>query len=161
MTNLVGGPNKPELEFAFRITMFMGERERFGVGPTGLMRGFTGAAHGTIEGPRLNGKVVSGSGGDYPIFRPDETVQLNAHYLLESTDGTRIYMHNMGYRHATPEVNERLRANEVLDPSSYYFRLHPVFDCPKGPHDWLTRTVIVGTADRREDHSIFDYYAVT
>lgn len=151
----------PGLEFAFRMTIHMKERQRFGTGPTGLERGFTGIARGLIEGPRLNGEVVSGTGGDYPIFRNDNTVNLNAHYVLKAADGTHIYMNNMGYRHASPEVNERMRRNEVPDPSEYYFRLHPVFDCPEGPHDWMTRTVFIGTSDRREDYSIFDYFAVT
>ena len=154
------GPHVPGLAFAFRVTMYMGERMRFGKGATGLGRGYASAAHGVIEGPRLNGKVLENSGGDYAIFRPDHTVQFNAHYVLQADDGTYIYMNNSGFRHGTPEVNARLEANEVLDPSEYYFRMRPVFDCPKGPHDWLTRTVIIGTADRREDHSIFDYYAV-
>ena len=34
------------------------------------------------------------------------------------------------------------------------------FETPPGKHDWLTRTIIVGSAERRTDHSIFDYYAV-
>jgi len=37
-----------------------------------------------------------------------------------------------------------------------------VFDTPIGPHDWLTRTVIVGTGKRHAnpDYTIFTYYAV-
>ncbi|MZR11672.1 DUF3237 family protein [Maritimibacter sp. DP07] len=151
----------PGLEFIFRMTIFMKERQRFGPGPAGVGRGFTGIDHGEITGPRLTGRVLGGTGGDYPLFRRDETVNLNAHYVLQAEDGTYIYINNMGYRHATADVNERLRANEVLDPSEYYFRLHPIFDAPEGPHDWLTRTVVIGTADRREDHTIFDYFAVT
>lgn len=44
----------------------------------------------------------------------------------------------------------------------YYFRTTPQFDTPVGPHDWLTRTVIVGTGRRHADpdHTIFTYYAV-
>lgn len=61
-----GGPSKPELNFAFRITIYMGERHRFGAGPSGTTRGFTSVAHGLIEGPRLSGKVLAASGGDYP-----------------------------------------------------------------------------------------------
>ena len=140
--------------------MRLGERQRFGRVPSGNIRGFTGAAGGTIEGPRLQGRVVPNSGGDYPLFRPDGAVELNAHYLLEASDGTRIYLQNTGFRYASEEVNRRMAANEVVDSSDYYFRLTPKFDVPVGPHDWLTRTIFVGSADRREDHSIFEYYEV-
>jgi len=38
----------------------------------------------------------------------------------------------------------------------------PYFDTPVGPHDWLTRTVIVGSGKRHAnpDYTIFTYYAV-
>jgi hypothetical protein len=150
----------PRLELAFRIRVNMGERQRFGPVPIGSVRGFTGASGGIIEGPKLQGRVVPGSGGDFPLFRPDGVVELSAHYLLEASDGTKIYIHNVGYRHASPEVNERMRLNQVVDSSEYYFRFTPKFDVPIGPHDWLARTIFVGTADRREDHSVFDYYEV-
>jgi len=150
----------PRLELAFRIRVDMGDRQRFGMTPRGAVRGFTGAGGGIIEGPKLQGRVVPGSGGDYPLFRPDGTVEFNAHYLLQASDGTMIYLHNIGYRHASPEVNERMRLNEAVDSSQYYFRITPKFDAPVGPHDWLTRTIFVGSADRREDHSVFDYYEV-
>jgi hypothetical protein len=41
-------------------------------------------------------------------------------------------------------------------------RTPPVFDTPVGPHDWLTRTVILGTGKRHAnpDNTIFTYYAV-
>ena len=38
----------------------------------------------------------------------------------------------------------------------------PRFDAPTGPHDWLTRTVIVGTGQRflNPDYTLFRYFAV-
>jgi hypothetical protein len=53
-----------------------------------------------------------------------------------------------------------MEALEPVDSSQYYMRMTPVFETPVGKHDWLTRTVIVGSAERHADHSIFDYYAV-
>ncbi len=45
---------------------------------------------GVIKGPYLNGKIVPSSGGDYALFRPDDTVELNGRYMLEADDGTLI-----------------------------------------------------------------------
>ena len=69
-------------------------------------------------------------------------------------------LRNHGYRHGPKEVIDRLLAYQPVDPSSYYFRVRPVFDVPAGPHDWLARTIIVGSADRHRTHSIFSYYAL-
>jgi hypothetical protein len=149
-----------ELEFAFRIRMELGIRQTIGELPSGSVRGFVSAAGGTVEGPRLNGRVVPNSGGDWALYRPDNTVQFSARYMLEADDGTQIYMQNTGYRHASPEVAKKMEALEPVDPSQYYFRITPTFETPVGKHDWLTRHLIIGTADRRADHSIFHYYIV-
>ena len=151
---------EPKLEYIFSITLYMGAREKFPPMPNGLRRGFTAAAGGEVEGPALNGKIVENSGGDYPLVDQDGNVQFNAHYLIEANDGTRIYMNNRGYRHGTPEINERLQANELVPLDQYYFRIAPKFGAPAGPYAWLNNTIIVGAADRREDHTIFHYYAV-
>jgi hypothetical protein len=65
---------KLELEFAFRIRMELGIRQKIGELPSGSIRGFVSAAGGTVEGPRLNGRVVPNSGGDWALYRPDNTV---------------------------------------------------------------------------------------
>jgi hypothetical protein len=154
------GPIKPTLEFAFRIRMELGIRQKFGPLPRGSMRGFVSAAGGKIEGPRLNGRVVSNSGGDWALYRPDNAVEFDARYMLEADDGTAIYMRNRGFRHAPPETAKRMEALEPVEPSEYYMRVTPSFETPVGKHDWLMRTIIVGSAQRMADHSIFDYYAV-
>ena len=51
-------PVTPTLEFVFRIRMLLGIRQKFGPLPHGQSRGFVSAAGGTVDGPRLNGRVV-------------------------------------------------------------------------------------------------------
>ena len=154
-------PPKLGLEFAFRIRMQLGIRQKLGRLPQGGIRGFVSAAGGVIEGPRLNGRVIPGSGGDWALYRDDNTVQFNAHYLLEADDGTQIYIKNAGYRHAPPEIAEKQERLEEVGFDEYYMRICPTFECEIGPHDWLTRHVIVGCGERHADYSIFHYYIVT
>ena len=153
-------PIRPTLDFIFRIRLELGVRQKFGPMPRGSVRGFVAAAGGTVEGPRLTGRVVPNSGGDWATYRSDYTVEFDARYMLEANDGTAIYMTNRGFRHAPPGTAARMEALDTVDPSHYYMRMTPVFETPVGKHDWLTRTVIVGSAERHADHSIFDYYAV-
>ena len=77
--------------------MLLGIRQKFGPLPQGSIRGFVSAAGGTVEGPRLNGRVVPNSGGDWALYRDDHTVGFDARYMLEADDGTPIYMMNRGY----------------------------------------------------------------
>ena len=144
-----------KLEYVFQIKIDFSERVSFQT-PNGR-RAYVPAASGVIEGPRLQGIVVPHSGADYA-----GNGRLNAHYMLKASDGTMIYIHNEGYLY--PIDGKPIDRN---DPSwggdrEFYFRITPVFDTPVGPHDWLTRTVIVGTGKRHAnpDYTIFTYYAV-
>ena len=144
-----------KLEYVFQIKIDFSERVSFKT-PNGR-RSYVPAVSGVIEGPRLQGIVVPHSGADYA-----GNGRLDAHYMLKASDGTMIYINNTGYLY--PADNKPIDRN---DPSwggdrDFYFRITPVFDTPIGPHDWLTRTVIVGTGKRhaKPDYTIFTYYAV-
>jgi Protein of unknown function (DUF3237) len=144
-----------QLEYVFQIRIDFQERVSFET-PNGR-RAYVPAVSGVIEGPRLQGIVVPHSGADYA-----GNGRLNAHYMLKASDGTMIYINNTGYLY--PVDGKPIDRN---DPSwggdrEFYFRCTPVFDAPVGPHDWLTRTVIVGTGKRhaKPDYTIFTYYAV-
>jgi hypothetical protein len=144
-----------KLEYVFQIRINFEERVSFQT-PNGR-RAYVPAISGVIEGPRLQGIVVPHSGADYA-----GNGRLNAHYMLKASDGTMIYINNTGYLY--PVDGKPIDRN---DPSwggdrEFYFRCTPVFDTPVGPHDWLTRTVIVGTGKRhaKPDYTIFTYYAV-
>jgi hypothetical protein len=150
----------PSLIFSFQIRVNLGDRRKIEPVPSGGGRGFVPVTGGEIEGPRLQGRVVPYSGGDWPQIRPDGVVAFNAHYMLEASDGILIYIRNRGYRHAPPEIARHMEALEPVEPSRYYFRITPVFETPIGPHDWLTRTIFVGAADRRKGYTIFHYYEV-
>lgn len=151
----------PALEFAFRVhvTFPPGPRIRLPIGG-GEQRGYVAVAGGTVTGPLLNGEVVAGSGGDWPIIRSDGVIAFDARYLIRADDGTMIQVFNRGYAHAAPDVQERIARGETVDPADNYFRLAPSFETAPGPHDWLTRTVFVGFGEKHANHSTFDFCAV-
>jgi len=144
-----------KLEYVFQIRIDFHERVSFQT-PNGR-RAYVPAVSGVIEGPRLQGKVVPHSGADYA-----GNGRLNAHYMLQASDGTMIYINNTGYLY--PLDGKPIDRNDPTwgGDREFYFRCTPYFDAPVGPHDWLTRTVIVGTGKRHAnpDYTLFTYYAV-
>lgn len=144
-----------ELEYAFSIRVDFKERRRWQT-PTGK-RVWVPATGGEIWGPRLQGRVLPYSGADYA-----DSYGLDAHYVLEASDGSPIYIHNRGYLYRTDGTDIPLDDPTWGGDAEYYFRITPQFDAPVGPHDWLNRTVILGTGQRyaSPDHTIFTYYAV-
>jgi hypothetical protein len=151
---------EPKLEYAFSIRVDFGPRYKMGPMINGMSRGYVGVTGGTITGPRLQGTVVPHSGGDWPFIREDGIVEFFAVYLLQAADGTLMQIQNRGCRNVPPEIMKRMDNGEPVDPTTYYFRIAPIFEVPVGPHDWMSRTVFVGAAERTETYSNFDYYAV-
>lgn len=153
----------PELELAFNVRLDFepGPRVRFTPAHKRMTRGFVGLLGGEVSGPRLSGKVVPGSGGDWPQMWGSGLIEFEAHYMLEAEDGTPIYIHNTGLAYSSPAVVAAIEAGETRGPEDTYCRITPRFEAPEGPHEWLTRTIFVGTAERRGDSTFFAYYAVT
>jgi Protein of unknown function (DUF3237) len=114
---------------------------------------------GTVEGPRLFGKVLPG-GADWQIIRADGTAELEARYTIAAEDGALISVVNRGFRHGPPEVMRQLLASEQVDPGRYYFRCTPLFETAAPAHQWLTRTVFVASGARHPDRVEVRFYAV-
>jgi hypothetical protein len=91
---------------------------------------------GVVSGARLRGKVLPG-GADFQTLRHDGVIDLHARYMLELEDGTRIYVENSGFRHGPPD--------------QVYFCTSARFECAAGPHDWLTKHIIVAHGIRHPD----------
>jgi hypothetical protein len=141
---------KVELEFIFRAGVFLRDRVMFPPTPRGT-RGYVSIEGGDFDGQRLSGKVVPNSGADWALMRPNGTLEINAHYMLEEADGTPIYLYNTG-----------ILQRDAAGGQPSYFIITPTFDTKPGPHDWLTRTVILGKGTRvaYPDHTVFEYFAV-
>ncbi|MEO7202833.1 MAG: DUF3237 domain-containing protein [Candidatus Tumulicola sp.] len=152
----------PQLEPIFDIRLEFDQRLRIGPVPGGGHVGFTAIAGGEVCGPRLTGRAIPHSGGDWARIRDDGVIVFNAHYLLEASDGTLIYLRNTGYGRTGMRPLGPGESYEEAERTQHYFRVTPQFDVPVGPHDWLTRTVVIGYGERHEnpDHTIFRYFAV-
>jgi hypothetical protein len=154
-------PFAPTFEHAFTISIDLSRP--YWVKPTarGETRAAIYAAAGSVEGPRLNGRVIPMSGGDFPLTRPSGVIDFDARYLLEADDGAIIYLENRGYRWAkTDAIADQMRANADVSFNEYYMRVTPRFDAPAGPHEWMSRHVFVGVAEKLPGANRIHYFVV-
>ena len=114
---------------------------------------------GSFEGERLSGEVLDG-GSDWQTVRNDGTTTLNVRLVLKTKDDALICMTYQGVRHGPPDVVERIEKGEVVDPTSYYFRINPLFDTAAAQYDWINRVVGVGIGHRRADGPIYSVFEV-
>jgi hypothetical protein len=154
-------PFAPQCEYVFTIGIEL--TKAYWVQPTsvGMTRAAVYAGSGTIAGPRLQGKVIPMSGGDFPLVRADGVIDFDARYLLEASDGTIIYLQNRGFRWArTPEIAARMARNEPVAHDEYYMRVSPKFDVPDGPHAWMSKHIFVGVAEKIPGANRIHYFVV-
>ncbi len=157
----------PHLEFVFECRLRFTRVQNINNMPSGAGRGAVYVDSGEFSGPRLNGKAVPNSGGDYSLFRPDDVLAFDARYMWEENDGTLIMVYNRGFLWGrTDDVMTRLRAwafqgGPAVDHSEYYLRAFPTFEVEKGKHDWLMKHVIIGVGERLADGNRIRYFALT
>ncbi len=153
---------KVGLRWAFSATVFFADRIMIG---SPAPRGYTSVGGGEVWGPRLQGRVLPGSGADY------YKNTFNTYYMYEASDGALIFIHNRGTmrRFQVPEPGKPLvpaSNNGPPAPGSppvwTRFRATPVFTAPEGPHAWMNDTVFVANCERQAnpDHTVFTYYEV-
>jgi len=129
---------------------------KVGTTPT-TMRRIGVVPGGTFEGERLSGRVLDG-GSDWQSIRGDGSTLLDVRLSLETQDGAIICMTYIGVRHGPRDILQRLEAGEVVDPTSYYFRIAPFFETASETHSWLNGIVAVGIGHRFADGPIYSVF---
>jgi len=157
MTGLPAIP-VPSLTYVFTARVEVAAITATQGGPNGVRR-IIPILGGTVEGPRLSAKIIPG-GTDVQAIGEGGFTTLQARYLIEADDGTRIFVENNGIRHAPPEIMADLTAGKIVDPTKIYFRASPRFEAPAGPHDWLNRTLFVCSGARMPDSVHLAFYAI-
>ena len=114
---------------------------------------------GSFEGERLSGQVMDG-GSDWQAVRADGSTTLDVRLVLKTKDGALIAMTYRGVRHGPVDVIKRMEQGEAVDPSSYYFRINPMFETAAATYDWLNRILAVGIGHRRPDGPVYNVFEV-
>ena len=113
-----------------------------GPGPFGT-RMFFEIDGGKVEGPDLNGRMLTG-GGDWILIGADGFGRLDVRGQMMTDDGAAIYVQYFGIL----EMNEAVMRN-LADPSlatdygDQYFRSTPRLETGDPRYAWVNRTVFV------------------
>ena len=141
-------PEPPGLEFAFEVQVQVADPVVVADLPSGQTRRIIDILGGTVDGPEIQGEVLPG-GADWQLIRQsDGFTDIDARYTIRTDDGHLIYVSNIGIRHASPEVMQRLNAGEEVDQSLIYFRAIPKFETEAPGLDWLMKHVFVSAGER-------------
>ena len=146
-----------QTKYVFTITARIGEVTTVGDIGHGVRR-IIPIIGGDVRGD-VNGKVLA-FGADFQIIRPNELIELEAKYALETDDGATIYVENKGIRFGPLELLQKLKRGEPVDPKLIYFRTAPKFETGAANYRWLMQHLFVASAARYADRVVIDVHQV-
>lgn len=149
----------PRLEHVCDLAVAIAAPIEIGQTPAGLRRviPITG---GVVTGPLLSGKVLA-SGADFQLILGNGTqAHLDARYVIELNDGTRVFVQNTALRFASLENSQRIMRGEPVDPADVYFRCQPRLEAPGEKWAWLNESQFIGCGRRAPDGVYLSFYRV-
>jgi hypothetical protein len=149
----------PTLEHVCDLAVTISAPVEVGQTPSGLRR-MIPITGGTVTGPRLQGHIVAG-GADFQLILNDGTqAHLDARYVMELHDGTRVFVQNKALRVASLENSQRIMRGEKVNPDEVYFRCQPQLEATAPQWAWLNECQFIGTGRRAPDGVFLSFYRV-
>lgn len=148
----------PALEHLATLNVQVGPPEEVGDTPFGRRR-IIPLLGGTVSGLKIHGRILPG-GADYQSIVSSTCAEIHARYIIETTDGERIYVENTGIRTGSAEDVAALARGENVDPDRLYFRTHPRFETAAQRWLWLNTHLFVGTGARYPDRVELNFYVI-
>ena len=146
-----------ETKYVFTITAHVGEATSAGDIGSGVRR-IVPILGGEVRG-EINGKFCA-AGADFQIIRPNELMDIEARYALETDDGAVVYVENRGIRFGPVELLQKLNRGEPVDPKLIYCRTVPKFETGHEKYRWLMQHVFIASVARHGDRVVIDVHQV-
>ena len=149
----------PRLEHVCDLAVTIAAPVEIGQTPSGLRR-MIPITGGVVRGPRMNGRVVPG-GADFQLILGEGTqAHLDARYVIELDDGTRVFVQNTALRVASLENSQRIMRGQPVPPDAVYFRCQPRLEAASPDWAWLAESQFIGTGRRAPDGVFLSFYRV-
>jgi hypothetical protein len=146
-----------ETKYVFTITAHVGEATSAGDIGSGVRR-IVPILGGEVRG-EINGKFCA-AGADFQIIRPNELMDIEARYALETDDGAVVYVENRGIRFGPVELLQKLNRGEPVDPKLIYCRTVPKFETGHEKYRWLMQHIFIASVARHGDRVVIDVHQV-
>jgi hypothetical protein len=149
----------PTLEHLCDLAVTIAAPVEVGQTPAGLRR-MIPITGGTVKGARVNGKVLAG-GADFQLILDGGTqAHLDARYVMELDDGSRVFVQNTALRVASLENSQRIMNGQPVNPDEVYFRCQPKLEATTPEWAWLSESQFIGSGRRAPDGVFLSFYRV-
>ena len=117
------------------------------------------ARQGTVQGERLRGEIVPGS-GDAVLMGSDGVSRLDVRGTIRTHDGALVFMTNTGRIQLPPDVLARFAAGETITSDEMWARSCPLFETSAEGYEWLNTAVTVAYHDvalRLVEYRVYEF----
>jgi hypothetical protein len=149
----------PQLEHLCDLAVTIAPPVEVGATPAGLRR-MIPITGGTVTGPKVNGKVLAGGADFQLILNGGTQAHLDARYVIELDDGTRVFVQNTALRVASLENSQRIMNGQPVNPDDVYFRCQPKLEATAPQWSWLSESQFIGAGRRAPDGVFLSFYRV-
>ncbi|MBM84745.1 MAG: hypothetical protein CMM47_01815 [Rhodospirillaceae bacterium] len=146
-------------EFLGELVIQVSGSHIFGETPMGQMRRVDYFDCGHFKGPKIDAQVVRGS-ADALLQRFDGVVQPDVRLTLKTSDGHHLLVRYRGFRHAAPDVMQRIEREERVESGEVYLRTAMFFETDSPSLTWLNQTLAIGVGRRDPKAAIYDVYEI-
>lgn len=153
--------NQLRSSFLFSARIGLSPPAAIGASPEGF-RAIYDVTGGSFEGPKMRGRYLA-SGADWARIRGDGSLAIDVRCTLETDDGALIYASYLGRLVVPAELQDavfNLDADERPDPSTYYFRVAPLFETSAPHYAWLNGIQAVGVGETVKGGVAYRVYAI-
>jgi hypothetical protein len=149
----------PQLEHLCDLAVTIAPPVEVGATPAGLRR-MIPITGGTVTGAQVNGRVLAGGADFQLILNSGTQAHLDARYVIELNDGSRIFVQNTALRVASLENSQRIMNGQPVNPDEVYFRCQPQLETAAPQWAWLNDSQFIGTGRRAPDGVFLSFYRV-
>lgn len=152
-------PLPPALTYFASVTVQVGEAISIGITIDGERRVIP-IIGGTVAGNGFTGKVLD-AGADFQLYPQGTAAYLKAMYVIETDDGTRLFVDNAALRTGSAEDLANLASGEAVPAERIYFRFTPRITAPAdSAFAWVNHKVFVGTGQRLPESVLLEFFCV-
>ena len=127
--------------------------------PAGLRR-MIAITGGTVDCACMSGKVLAGGADFQLILNGGTQAHLDARYVIELDDGSRVFVQNTALRVASLENSQRIMNGQPVHPDEVYFRCQPKLEATAPQWAWLSESQFIGSGRRAPDGVFLSFYRV-
>jgi hypothetical protein len=149
----------PQLEHLCDLAVTIAAPVEVGATPAGLRR-MIPITGGTVTGAQVNGRVLAGGADFQLILKGGMQAHLDARYVIELDDSSRVFVQNTALRVASLENSQRIMNGLPVNPDDVYFRCQPQLETAAPPWAWLNDSQFIGTGRRAPNGVFLSFYRV-